>query len=76
LSPTKHFGWNNVSKFLVTKETKPVETLVLPAPAGRPNKVAANGLGLCVRRGIWKTSSRYKSQIYVQKFIVFPKPNL
>jgi hypothetical protein len=31
---------------LPTETTKPVETLVQPAPAARPNKVAANEKGL------------------------------
>jgi hypothetical protein len=37
-----------VSKFLVTKEIKPVETIVQPAPAARPNKVAANEQGFAM----------------------------
>jgi hypothetical protein len=34
-----------MSNFLLSETIKPVETLVQPAPAGRPNKVAANEQG-------------------------------
>jgi hypothetical protein len=65
-----------VSKFLVTKETKPVETLVLPAPAARPNKVAANEFGLCAGGAFGKRPAGTKAKYMFKSSLLFQKFNL